>query len=652
MTGSVQGYKVRIAKKFVTALCLGLLVLSQVGATVAQPGEPRVLVRIDVEGTEQLKPLADMGLEILAQIGTDQGGVVVAALADTGQQQALARLGYPFEVLDASPQGASYYLLYTLPDELSRAEQEVPLLISEGRQAIVRATPEQVRRLDALGVRTMLLVPHTIVVPPDRMVAQQLPAIVMPSPVVQGMIGQLTQDTLYNYVGQLSGEQVVNIGGEPYTILTRYTPTGQPMQKATRFVYDHLQSLGLAVSYDYYILPGYDLEKRNVVAQQTGVGQPERLYLLTAHLDSTSQDPYNRAPGADDNASGSAGVMAIADILSQYDFDCTLRYILFTGEEQGLRGSVAYANEVRALGEDVEGVLNLDMIGYNTLGTASTIELHTRPGNSGAWIATLFADAISAYGINLTPYVLNDGLSFSDHAAFWDRGYPAILAIEDWDDHTPDYHRTTDRLGTLHMPYYTRFAKAALATFAHMGCLIDGQLDGTVSNALTGVPLAGVNVEAHLNGTPVDTDQTEANGTYQRLLQSGNYTMVFWAPDYRTETVNNVQITAGEHSTLDRSLQPCDTVDQVSFSITSNPSPPGQTVDFNATVEGGAAPVSLTWDFGDGSSGAGEQVTHSYTDQGMYFVTLTADNSCFLPVTARKSVVVGTKFFFLPFLGR
>ena len=92
-------------------------------------------------------------------------------------------------------------------------------------------------------------------------------------------------------MGELSGEQSVIIGGEPYTILTRYTPTGQPMQKATRLVYDHLQALGLPVGYHYYILPGYGLEKRNVVAEQSGEGQPGRIFLLTAHLDSYSQDP-------------------------------------------------------------------------------------------------------------------------------------------------------------------------------------------------------------------------------------------------------------------------------------------------------------------------------------------------------------------------
>lgn len=647
MVGFSEPFSGNVSKKLALALVLALLLLSLVAAAVAPlPGET-ALVQIALDGEARLASLAEMKLPILAQIGTAQGGILVVALADVQQQQELARLGYPYKVLDAGPQGSSYYLLYGLPEELRQAEAMGPLLVVEGRQAVWRATAEQAARLDELGVRWMLLEPHTIVAPPAPAQVLQ-PVAITPRPAIQGMVNQLTSATLTEYVGQLSGEQPATIGGEPYTILTRYTPTSQPIQKATRFVYEHLQALGLPVGYDYYILPGWNLEKRNVIAQQTGDEQAQRIYLLTAHLDSTSQDPYNWAPGADDNASGTAAVMAIADILSQYHFDCTLRYILFTGEEQGLRGSIAYANDVVALGENVEAVLNLDMLGYNTLGTAPTIELHTRPDNArDLAIANLFADAVAAYNINLIPQILPDRLSFSDHAPFWDRGYTAILAIEDWDDHTPYYHRTTDQLGNLNMAYYTQFAKAALATFAHMGCLL-GDLGGVVSDATTGSPLAGASIQTRLNQTLDETSLTAADGAYQQLLHEGTYSVSFSAAEHRSETVNNVQIAPGEHTTLNRSLQACDTVDQASFVATPAQTTVGQQITFTATVLGGAAPVSLTWDFGDGNSAAGTEVTHSYSAPGVYVVRLTADNSCLLPVLARRSVLVGENFAFLP----
>jgi hypothetical protein len=646
MTDILKGFKYLVGKKIVTLLCLALLLFSQLGAAPA-PLDGTVLLRLDLDSEAQLAPLAEMGLQIVAQVGTDQGGLLVAALADASQRQELARLGYPLAVLDPEPQGASYYLLYGSADELRQASQLVQPLLVDGRQALLRLTAGQVSSLEALGLYPLPVEPHAIVVPPGRAL-NLLPAAITPRPAIQGMIDQLTSETLSTYVGNLSGEQSVTIGGDPYTILTRYTLTDQPIQKATRYVYEHFQGLGLQIGYDYYILPGYGVEKRNVLAQQVGDEQPGRIFLLTAHLDSRSQDPYNFAPGADDNASGSAAVMAIADILSQYHFNCTLRYALFTGEEQGLYGSIAYANDIVASGEDVEGVLNLDMLGYNTPGSASTLELHTRPGNSGDLaIANLFADAVSAYSISLTPQILQDRLSFSDHAPFWDRGYPAILAIEDWDDHTPDYHRTTDRLGTLHMTYYTRFAKAALATFAHMGCLI-GDVGGAVSDAVSGSPLEGVRVEARLGTALDDTRLTAANGAYQHLLEEGSYSLVFSAPDYRTVTLDNVQVVAGEHTARDAALQPCETVKGASFSLSSNRYPVGQPVAFSAVVDGGEAPLSITWDFGDGTSGSGLEVVHSYSAPGAYPVSLTVDNSCLSPVADQGMVLVGDHFLFLP----
>ncbi len=198
------------------------------------------------------------------------------------------------------------------------------------------------------------------------------------------------------------------IGGAPYTIATRYTYTTEPIQKATQYAYEHFDALGLPVQYHTYNLSGM---KRNVIAEQPGLSQPERIFMVTAHLDDTSQSPYTLAPGADDNGSGSTGVLIAADILSQFDFDCTIRYALFTGEEQGLVGSYYYAQDAYANGDDIEGVLNLDMIAYNS-DLYPQIELHTRPGNpSDLAIANLFSDVVDAYNLNLVPEIVQDGIS-------------------------------------------------------------------------------------------------------------------------------------------------------------------------------------------------------------------------------------------------
>ncbi len=108
------------------------------------------------------------------------------------------------------------------------------------------------------------------------------------------------------------------------------------------------------------------------------------------------------------------------------------------------------------------------MVGYNS-DHLPVMELHTRNGNSGdAAIANLIADVIATYKLDLTPQIVKDGLSYSDHASFWDKGYAAVLSVEDLDDSTPFYHSAGDRLSSVNLTYNTEIIKAAVAAVAHI----------------------------------------------------------------------------------------------------------------------------------------------------------------------------------------
>jgi len=226
---------------------------------------------------------------------------------------------------------------------------------------------------------------------------------------------------------------------------------------------------------------------RNVVATKPGLTYPDEIYIICAHVDSISNDPYNDAPGADDNASGVTAVMIAADILSQYEFDYTIRFVTFTGEEQGLRGSHEYAQDAYHEGDDILGVLNLDMIAYDS-DAQPILELHAGIGAGSIAIADLFADVVDTYDIDLVPEIITAGATDrSDHASFWNYSYDAILAIEDfWGDRNPHYHTTGDQLSALNMPYFTEFVKASVGTVASMA----GLLDGTVTPTPTPTPTA------------------------------------------------------------------------------------------------------------------------------------------------------------------
>ena len=351
------------------------------------------------------------------------------------------------------------------------------------------------------------------------------PVLVSPSepdPLIEEMIAQVDSATVYQYDGDLSGENQVSIGGQPYTLYTRYSYSGEPVQKATQFVYEHFESLGLEVEYHDYNWAGYNW--RNVVATKPGVTDPDDIYIVCAHVDSISNDPYNYAPGADDNASGVTAVMIAADILSQYDFEYTIRFVTFTGEEQGLRGSHCYAQDAYNEGDDILGVLNLDMIAYDS-DDQPIIELHAGTGAGSIAIANLFSDVVDTYGIDLVPEIITAGATTrSDHASFWDYGYDAILAIEDWDDFTPYYHTTNDQLSSLNISYFTEFVKASVGSVASMAGLLDGTVTPTPTPTTTFTPTATVTPTptATPSATPTQTRTPTSTPTATATTSYGN----------------------------------------------------------------------------------------------------------------------------------
>jgi Zn-dependent M28 family amino/carboxypeptidase len=295
------------------------------------------------------------------------------------------------------------------------------------------------------------------------------PASFTYDPRVAIIMAQVTSTGVYNYDAQLSGETAATIGGTPYTITTRNTLSGQPVQAATQYAYEHLQQLGLAANYHSWA--NCDIAGRNVVGILTGTLTPNEIVLITAHLD--DMPSRGRAPGADDNASGSVGVMVAAEIMSQYHFERTVRFVFFTGEEQGLCGSEIYASDTAAAGEDIIAVYNMDMIAYDSTG-GPTLRLHTRTvGNPGyasdLAIASVFTNVVASYGVNLAPIIDPDGISASDHYSFWQAGYPALLAIEDdVDDFNDYYHTVNDNLSHVNLAYFTNFVRASVGTAAHL----------------------------------------------------------------------------------------------------------------------------------------------------------------------------------------
>ncbi|MCK4894041.1 MAG: M28 family peptidase [Calditrichia bacterium] len=218
-----------------------------------------------------------------------------------------------------------------------------------------------------------------------------------------------------------------------------------------------------------HLLP--DASLNNVLTTKIGTTYPDQYYIICAHYDDMPSGPV--APGADDNGSGTAAVIEAARILAPYNFKYSIRFVLFSGEEQGLVGSQAYASQAAAAGDQILGALNMDMIGYDG-NNDGRMEIHAGTMLNSQIIGNLMVANISTFQLPLVADYLTSGSSgASDHASFWSAGYPAIMHIEDFQDFTPYYHTVNDLLSTLRQSYFHDNAKLTIGTLAMLA-----QLDG------------------------------------------------------------------------------------------------------------------------------------------------------------------------------
>ncbi len=204
---------------------------------------------------------------------------------------------------------------------------------------------------------------------------------------------------------------------------------------------------------------------KNVVGTRQGTASGEQV-IICAHFDCISNDPYNLAPGADDNASGAAAVLEAARVLGSSLFEKTVKFVCFSGEEQGLYGSGEYAADARLAGDDILGVLNFDMIGYENVAPEDIDIIGNGPSE---WLVDFTVECAGAYVPALpTLKIIDPSMSLSDHSPFWNAGYDALLGIEDRGVPYPYYHTVNDTLGNLNMVFATDVARMGIATVAEL----------------------------------------------------------------------------------------------------------------------------------------------------------------------------------------
>lgn len=301
--------------------------------------------------------------------------------------------------------------------------------------------------------------------------ASLAPASLSSTAIVGEIISQVDEQNLKTHICYWQSQE----GGESCNPLgSRWSCLPTAIDRALDYGRRYFESVGLRVRVDNYSLACRAGPSSNLEAELPGT-ESTKLVLITAHLDSTifGVSPSQPTPGADDNASGSAAVLEAARILSQYRFKHTIRFVLFTGEEQGLIGSRAYASRLASQGAQILGVFNMDMIGYDS-DKDGVFEIHAGTREGPLALAQLMVNTLKAFEIKLTPDVLENGATNrSDHAAFWRYNYPAVLVIEDseygkTDDFNPYYHSVNDTLDKLDLSYAKRIAQAVIGAAAQL----------------------------------------------------------------------------------------------------------------------------------------------------------------------------------------
>lgn len=226
--------------------------------------------------------------------------------------------------------------------------------------------------------------------------------------------------------------------------------------EAGNYIYNEFQSYGYEVHFINWSLSGY--ADRNVEAILPG--EKNDSIIICAHYDSVPG-----SPGADDNGSGTAAVLAAAKAISEYKnklkLTYTIRFITFSGEEEGLLGSQCYAEYASDNGMNIVAVLNADMIGYTRSqeGKENVIIFEV---DSSKWITNVAINVANKYDyLGLTIHRYGAGAN-SDHWPFIVYGYDAVFFHEyEFNDY---YHSSGDTIEHMDLEYDTRVTKLIVAT--------------------------------------------------------------------------------------------------------------------------------------------------------------------------------------------
>jgi len=308
---------------------------------------------------------------------------------------------------------------------------EIPVLHDRGRFLLVKIDPDKARALSNKHETCFGLVP----LEEDHVVfnSREPPAARAPAPKIQALVNKIERANFDSNLTKLA------------SFPTRNSTSASFIEAAT-WARTQLKDMGYTTRSQTVTVEGG--KSRNIIAEKLGKGSGARqLVIVTAHLDSINLagGPTAAAPGADDNGSGSAGLLEIARVFQDHSSTHDLHLILFGGEEQGLFGSKHYvAGLSKTEKARIRSVVNMDMIGALNSSTRSVLI-------EGSPLSKAVIDGLSKAATTYTQLKVETSLQpfASDHVPFINAQIPAVLTIEGADNTNSNIHSANDTLNKI-----------------------------------------------------------------------------------------------------------------------------------------------------------------------------------------------------------
>lgn len=285
-------------------------------------------------------------------------------------------------------------------------------------------------------------------------VTRDYPVITEENPIIREMMNQVNMDSLEATVQFLQdyGERKFN---------------GSHIAQARDWVEAKMLSYGLETEVQEFHVSSWmgSATCHNLIGIQRGTLYPDTYVVCGSHYDSFAWSDL--CPGADDNATGTAAVLESARILTQYEFEYSIIYCVFSAEECGLYGSEAYADRCASEGMEILGYFNNDMNGY--LNPGDEIHIDCIYPNSVEPIGAYYMNVGSVYFPEMQIQHVNLDYGDSDHTSFNNVGYMGIYPFEDVNHESPYIHTSEDLIGNS----VNSFEMSQRYTQMNIGCLTE-----------------------------------------------------------------------------------------------------------------------------------------------------------------------------------